>query len=276
MMRFAKLTLAILGAFIFSSVFASSLFAQTSSVTGTLLDTDGSKLKYVTVKATNTKTGVDRFGTSDETGAYTIDQLAAGSYKITVDADGYVIPELQNLSLGETENKKLDFTLTITTTERMVRMTLPLFNLAEGSGVGTAIRNSQYAFAVIEVVHLFGLTLLLGGIFMMSLRLFGLIMRDTPLSLVARQLGWVSFSGLVLMVATGLPLFASEALKCYKNDMYWYKMAFFFPATIFHFTMYRKVTRSDTSQPFMRGLTGVLALFLWFGVAVFGRAIGYF
>jgi len=126
------------------------------------------------------------------------------------------------------------------------------------------------------VVHLFGLTLLLGGVFLMSLRLFGFIMLDTPVSKMAKQLGWISFSGLAVASVTGFSLFASEALKCFSNEMYWYKMAFFFPATLFHFTWYRKVTRSEKSKPFLRGLTGFMALFLWFGVAVFGRAIGYF
>jgi len=275
-MRFAKLTLAILGVLIFSSILAENLFAQTSSIIGTVLDTDGNKVRGASVTATNSATGDYRIGTSDQTGAYTIDQLTAGAYKVTATAEGYVIPALPDVILGETDSKTVDLTLTMTTTERMFRKTWPLFNWAEETWVGNAIRNHQYPFAVIEVVHLFGLTLLLGGIFLMSLKLFGLIMRDMPLSQVARQLGWISFAGLVVMVATGLPLFASEALKCYNNNMYWYKMAFFFPATIFHFTLYRKVTRSDNSPPFMRGLTGVLALFLWFGVAVFGRAIGYF
>jgi hypothetical protein len=189
---------------------------------------------------------------------------------------GFVIPEVPNITLGSAESKQLNFTLTMTFTERMVRKTWPFFNWWEQSWLGSSIRNHQYPFAVIEVVHLFGLTLLLGGIFLMSLRLFGLIMRDMPLSQDARQLGWISFIGLLVMAATGVSLFASEALKCYNNNMYWYKMAFFFPATIFHFTMYRKVTRTDSSQAFIRGLTGFLALFLWFGVAVFGRAIGYF
>jgi hypothetical protein len=189
---------------------------------------------------------------------------------------GFVIPEVPNVTLGANDTKQLNFTLAMTFTERMVRKTWPFFNWSEETWLGNAIRNHQYPFAVIEVVHLFGLTLLLGGIFLMSLRLFGLIMRDMPLSQVARQLGWISLMGLVVMAVTGVSLFASEALKCYNNNMYWYKMAFFFPATIFHFTLYRKVTRSDNSPPFMRGLTGVLALFLWFGVAVFGRAIGYF
>jgi hypothetical protein len=152
----------------------------------------------------------------------------------------------------------------------------PIFVWAENTSLGNVIRNHQYPFAIIEVVHLLGLTLLLGGVFLMSLRLFGFILEDTPVSQVAKQLGWISLLGLVTLTLTGISLFASEALKCFNNNMYWYKMAFFFPATLFHFTLYRKVTRSEKPNALLRGLTGFLALFLWFGVAVFGRAIGYF
>jgi hypothetical protein len=275
-MRFAKLTVAVLTVLVLSLLMASDLLAQTSSISGTIIDSDGRKVPYVNVTATNTATGEDKVAITGDAGTYKIDALAPGTYKLGMSVQGFVIPDVPDFNLGATETKQFNFTLTMTTTERMVRATWPFFNWSEGSWLGNVIRNHQYPFAVIEVIHLFGLTLLLGGIFLMSLRLFGLIMRDMPLSQVARQLGWISFLGLIVMVATGVSLFASEALKCYNNNMYWYKMAFFFPATIFHFTLYRKVTRSDSSQPFMRGLTGFLALFLWFGVAVFGRAIGYF
>jgi len=275
-MRFAKTTLAVLTVLIFSSILATNLFAQDGKITGTVVNTDGQKVPYVNVTATNTANGDERVGISDGSGLFTVDQLAPGPYKMNVEVQGYEIPELPELTLAASETKTIDFTLKITATERMFRKTYPFFSWWEESWVGNAIRNHQYPFAVIEVIHLFGLTLLLGGIFLMSLRLFGLIMRDAPVPQVARQLGWISFIGLVVMVLTGVPLFASEALKCYNNNMYWYKMAFFFPATLFHFTMYRKVTRSENSRPFMRGLTGFLSLFLWFGVAVFGRAIGYF
>jgi len=275
-MRFTGRTIAVLAVLIIGSISSANLLAQTGVITGTVVDTDGKKVPYVSVTATNTNSGDSRVGITGEAGTYKIEMLTPGPYKISAEGQGFVIPDAPGLQLAADETKSADFTATMTTSERMLRKTYPFFKWAEDTWVGKAIRSHQYPFAIIEVVHLFGLTLLLGGIFLMCLRLFGLTMKDVPLSQVARQLGWISFSGLVVMVVTGIPLFASEALKCYNNNMYWYKMAFFFPATIFHFTMYRKVTRSDSSAPFMRGLTGFLALFLWFGVAVFGRAIGYF
>jgi hypothetical protein len=274
--RFAKWTVAVFTVFIFSSLLAASVFAQTSSISGKITDTTGTNIPYVTITATNTSSGEDKLAVTNAAGIYKVEGLSQGTYKLTAAVQGFLMPAVPNFNLGTSETRQLDFTMTMTTTERMLRATRPFFDWAEATWLGSTIRNHQYPFAIIEVFHLFGLTLLLGGIFLMSLRLFGFVMRDMPVPQVARQLGWISFFGLLVMVSTGVSLFASEALKCYNNNMYWYKMAFFFPATIFHFTLYRKVTRSDKSQPFMRGLTGFLALFLWFGVAVFGRAIGYF
>jgi hypothetical protein len=262
--------------FLLCMVLSAPAFGQTGSIGGTITDKEGEKLPYVTVAAKNTATGMQRLSTTNEDGVYSIEGLSAGTYNLSADAQGFVIPDMPNVEVREAEPKRLDLQMTMLTSERMFRVTRPFFNWAENTWVGKMVRSHQYPFAVIEVVHLFGLTLLLGGIFMMSLRLFGLIMRDMPVPQVAKQLGWISFLGIIIMVTTGASLFASEALKCYNSGMYWYKMAFFFPATLFHFTMYRKVTRSETSAPFLRGLTGFLALFLWFGVAVFGRAIGYF
>jgi hypothetical protein len=245
--------------------------AQTSSINGTILDSAGSKLGFVTVTATNTASHVDTLATSTDKGAYKFEGLPAGSYKLNAAVQGFQMPDLPAIDLREAESRKLDITFSMTASERIFRKTRPVFQFFETTWVGNAIRTHQYPFAIIEVFHLFGLTLLLGGMFLMSLRLFGFIMRDMPVPQVARQLGWISLLGIIVMVVTGVSLFASEAIKCYNSSMYWYKMAFFFPAIIFHFTVYRKVTRSPNSQPFIRGLTGCLSIFLWFGVAVRGH-----
>jgi hypothetical protein len=46
----------------------------------------------------------------------------------------------------------------------------------------------------------------------------------------------------------------------------------------FQFTALRIVSRPDKQglPPMVRKLTGLIAVFLWFGVAVFGRAIFFF
>jgi len=153
---------------------------------------------------------------------------------------------------------------------------LPFFEWNEAAPWGKAISATVWMFPVIETIHILALTVMYGAMTIIDLRLLGLGMRRQPVTLLTKNLQPYMTWGLITMLVTGYLLFCSEAMKCFNNSMYWYKMAFFFPATIFHFTLYRKVTRSATSGPAIRGLTGILALFLWFGVAVFGRAIGYF
>src|ERR1043166_4634210 len=152
---------------------------------------------------------------------------------------------------------------------------LPFFKWSEQSWLGVWISSRTYPFAIIEVIHLFGLTLLLGGITFMSMRLFGLLLRDLPVPEVARPARRWTFVGLVVSSLTGVSLYASEAMKLYNSPSFWWKMAFFFGAILFHFTFFRNVTLSDRSRAATRAVAGTISLGLWFGVGGAGRAIGF-
>lgn len=153
---------------------------------------------------------------------------------------------------------------------------LPLFNWLGTTPVGTAIADSKYAFAIIEVFHLFGIILLLGGASLMALRLVGLTMKQQTVSEVGRQLGWYTFFGLVTMLVTGLLMVSSIPNKYYHSGPFWWKMGFFWTGVLFHFTVYRKVTRSDRVGLIVGGFTALVTIFLWYGTGAFGRAIGFY
>jgi hypothetical protein len=55
-------------------------------------------------------------------------------------------------------------------------------------------------------------------------------------------------------------------------------MTLLFVALIFNFTLFRLVTQADEGRfsPWLNRVTGGLALLLWFGVGVSGRAIAFF
>ena len=153
---------------------------------------------------------------------------------------------------------------------------IPFFNWVGESAIGKSIADSKYAFAIIEVFHLFGIILLLGGTTLMALRLVGLTMKDRPISLIARQLGWYTFAGLMMMLVSGLLMFSSLPNKYYHNVPFWWKMSFFWTGVLFHFTLYRQATRSDRTGLLVGGITALLAVVLWYGTGVFGRAIGFY
>jgi len=153
---------------------------------------------------------------------------------------------------------------------------LPFFDWLGNSMMGMAIANSKYAFAIIEVFHLLGIILLLGGSSLMALRLMGLTMREQKISEVARQVGWYTLFGLMAMFVTGLMMVSSIPNKYYHSGPFWWKMLFFWTGVIFHFTIYRKATRSDRTGLAFGAFTGLVAVVLWYGTGVFGRAIGFF
>jgi hypothetical protein len=153
---------------------------------------------------------------------------------------------------------------------------VPFFQWCDNSLIGQAIRNSRVAFPLIENFHLFALTVLLGSLVVLVLRQFGLIYKSQPISEVASALRpWNRWS-LAVMLTSGILLFLSEAMKCYGNTSFRVKMLFLFFALLFQFTIHNRMVKNEGgSAPIGGKVAAAIALFLWFGVGLAGRAIGF-
>ena len=153
---------------------------------------------------------------------------------------------------------------------------ISFFQWCDNTLVSQAIRNSQVAFPIIENFHLFALTVLLGSLVVLALRQFGLVYKTQPISEVASALRpWNRWS-LAVMLASGILLFLSEAMKCYGNTSFRVKMLFLFAALVFQFTIYdRTVASEDKAGPTGGRIAAAVALCLWFGVGLAGRGIGF-
>lgn len=153
---------------------------------------------------------------------------------------------------------------------------LAFFEWCEATLIGQVVRDSVWLFPAIESVHLLGLCLLGGSILVVDLRLLGVALTRRPIAeLATGARGWVVAS-LALMVATGLPLFLSEAVKCYYNTSFWVKMAALPVAVGFTFAVRDRLARRpevDTSA--RTRLVGLASVALWFTVAAAGRWIGF-
>jgi hypothetical protein len=123
---------------------------------------------------------------------------------------------------------------------------------------------------------LLALTLLFGAIFMLNLRLCGLVMKNLPIRQVSRDLSpWLLWS-LVAMLASGFVLFSAEAMKCYSSGPFQAKMLFLFAAIAYHFTIFRKLTSNDREPRRLWGIAvGFVSVVLWLGVGLAGRGIAF-
>ena len=157
---------------------------------------------------------------------------------------------------------------------------MPLINIFhwfEATSIGTFGRRSAYFFPAVEVVHLLGLTLLLGTVLVLNLKLMSVIMPHQSVSQIARATTPLLLIGAGLALASGLLLFLSEAVKCYYNTAFWYKMALLSFGIVFQLAVQPKLAKTAASSA-STGLlkcTAAAALTLWFGVAIAGRAIAF-
>ena len=153
----------------------------------------------------------------------------------------------------------------------------PFFEWSDKIWLGQAIANTIWAFPLIETIHILALTIMFGSIVVIDLRMMGFGLKKQQVAVLAKNLEPYMTWGMVTMLATGYMLFASEAMKCFGNQGFKFKMAFLFPAIIFQYTLFRSVThRPENKRPMLLGwAVALLSLTLWFGVGVGGRAIGF-
>jgi hypothetical protein len=150
------------------------------------------------------------------------------------------------------------------------------------SGMGTAIRESIWVFPIIETVHVLGITLLVGTVAILDLRLLGLALKGEPVSRVASGVLPLTWAGFAVMFVSGFLLFWSEAAKSYGNPAFRLKLLLLLLVglnpLIFHFTIYRSVSEWNERivTPPRARLAAILSLTLWSGIICAGRAIAYY
>jgi hypothetical protein len=156
-------------------------------------------------------------------------------------------------------------------------MLLPFFEWCEHLWLGQFIVNSNWLFPVIESVHLLGLSVLGGAILVVDMRLLGLGLTKRRVTELAREARPWLIGALVMMVATGVPLFLSEPIKCYYSQAFWNKMTALALGLVFTFTIRARVTETESVRNTARrqAVVGALSLALWFTVAASGRWIGF-
>jgi hypothetical protein len=155
-------------------------------------------------------------------------------------------------------------------------MLLPFFEWIETTALGTALAQSIWSFAVIESIHLVGLSLLGGALLVVDLRMLGVGLKKQSIAeLAAHARPWM-VGAVILMLTTGTLLMISEPIKLYYNTSFWVKITTLPIALVFTFTVRSRIVRAGTADATTRTrLVGAASMALWFVVAAAGRWIGF-
>src|SRR3974390_1314144 len=93
---------------------AASLMAQdTASLTGTVSDSSGAAVAKAQVTLTNTDRGVNRTGTTNESGDHLFAAVPIGVYDLTVNAGGFKKYEAKGIILRVATKSRLDAVLQV-------------------------------------------------------------------------------------------------------------------------------------------------------------------
>jgi uncharacterized membrane protein SirB2 len=154
---------------------------------------------------------------------------------------------------------------------------LSFFTWCENTPLGEAIRDSRWLFPAIESIHLLGLAVIGGAVLVVNLRVLGFGTERQPAAQLWRDIRPWLMGSLTAMLVSGIMLFTSEATKLYYHEAFWVKMISLLLATLFTFTVMRKVALADPGRvpPLWGRAAAVTSILLWSTVGVCGRWIGF-
>ncbi len=150
----------------------------------------------------------------------------------------------------------------------------------ETTALAAAMREWLWLYPIVEILHIIGLSVLVGSAALFDLRILGLSRSMSVAALASHLLPWARAS-LLLIVPSGLMMFTAHATEMANNPAFQTKLALLAAAGInaaaFHAGTFQTVAAWDleTSAPRAAQVSAVLSLLLWAGVITCGRLLAY-
>ena len=144
------------------------------------------------------------------------------------------------------------------------------------TSLSIALTDSPSAFPAIESIHVIAITLVVGSIMIVDLRLLGLASKERdPRDLIGSILPitWIAFA---IALITGSLLFAANPISYVANFYFLGKLLLLaaagFNMLLFHIFTHRQLDRAGAVLP---KVSGGASLLLWVVIVAFGRWIGF-
>jgi Family of unknown function (DUF6644) len=142
-----------------------------------------------------------------------------------------------------------------------------------------AMRDSVWKFAMAQALHLCAMSVLIGALLIVDLRMLNRGLKQQPVGQIARSAQpWLVGSFLAMIVTGGMQFVTNAHSRYYSSPIFRWKMGLLVVALIFTFTLRRWVALGDQSRvsPTLVTLVALASIVLWTSVAIGGRAIGFF
>ncbi len=156
-----------------------------------------------------------------------------------------------------------------------------LLESLEHSSLAVSIAESSWAFPTIETIHVIALTLMIGTVLIMDLRLLGFASARQRYKALQRDVlpwTWWTFGGAVV---SGCLMFITQATEYYENEAFRIKLLLLLLAGInmlvFELMIARSAANWDrvAAAPWPGKIAALLSIALWISIVFFGRRVGF-
>ena len=153
----------------------------------------------------------------------------------------------------------------------------PFFDWLDTSLLADISKAYGGVFAVVQMFHLLGMSVLGGMVLVGDLRLLNVVMRDTPSEIVIENTHKWFGIGLATMIISGIFMSSAVSLKLYYNEMFWAKMSALAVGIAFFYLVRRPLLSvpHEGISPSVLRLMALTSIAIWFTVAASGRWIGF-
>lgn len=147
----------------------------------------------------------------------------------------------------------------------------------ENTSWAAGIRESLWLYPALEIVHIVGITLLVGAAFMFDLRLLGYSKGLHVQGLSMHLLPW-SRKGLWLIIPSGILLFITNANSLSADPTFWLKMALLFIALINVLVFHRFIFAGHSGDRELSAsskISACVSIIVWISIIACGRLLAY-
>lgn len=144
------------------------------------------------------------------------------------------------------------------------------------------LRSSTYFYPLINAGHILGVSLLVGSVVPLDLRLLGL-WRHYPVMVFLNVLRLTAAAGLALAVGFGVLLFATSAVDYARSPLFQIKLAVILLGVLNAMALARVIRRRDIASlpmaaplPLSLRVGALVSLVAWLTALLLGRFLGYF
>ena len=154
-------------------------------------------------------------------------------------------------------------------------MVSPIGEALQSNSVIVTLNSVGWMAAGLEIIHYFGMFVLVGSIAMVDLRVIGVAGQQQSATKLAQRLFPWMWAGLALNFLSGFIMFAGIAASYLPDPTFHLKMWVVLAAVVFGLIVQWKVPAWDKSptMPISAKLVATLSLLLWVGAILAGNEL---